>query len=286
LKVYFVGLSKNCFGTLKNNIENLEKFNELYEGNCEIIVIDSDSSDGTKEYLNNYQKMNKNFILVEKDMLDNQFSNRIEKLSYCRNIGLRMIDRAEDAIYIPMDMDIDLFTHFNIFKFHKLVISFIEDESTEGIFPFSIPYYYDIFALRKKGWVEKNAVFEAHKLKQKYKIGSFLFNYFFVFNKQKKQNYFKQLTIRVESAFGGIGMYKLNKGKDYEYSTHESISNYYSEHIYFNQNFKKLFIYKDWIIDAPLEHIRYKNFNIFQKLIYIMKTVKYDLLTINKKGAS
>lgn len=125
MKVYFVGLSKNCFSTLKNNIENLEKFDELYEGICEIIVIDSDSNDGTKDYLNNYQKLNNNFFLVEKDMLDNQFSNRIEKLSYCRNVGLRMIDRAEDAIYIPMDMDIDLFTHFNIFKFHKLVISFI-----------------------------------------------------------------------------------------------------------------------------------------------------------------
>ncbi len=286
MKVYFVGLSKNCFSTLKNNIENLEKFDELYEGICEIIVIDSDSNDGTKDYLNNYQKLNNNFFLVEKDMLDNQFSNRIEKLSYCRNVGLRMIDRAEDAIYIPMDMDIDLFTHFNIFKFHKLVISFIEDESTEGIFPFSIPYYYDIFALRKKGWVEKNAVFEAHKLKQKYKFGSFFFNYFFVFNKQKKQNFFNQATIRVESAFGGIGMYKLKKGNDYEYSTHESFPNYYSEHIYFNQNFKKLFINKDWTIDAPLEHIRYKNFNIFQKIIYIMKTIKYDLLTINKKGAS
>ena len=57
MKVYFVGLSKNCFSTLKNNIENLEKFNELYEGICEIIVIDSDSSDGTKDYLNNYQKL-------------------------------------------------------------------------------------------------------------------------------------------------------------------------------------------------------------------------------------
>ncbi len=286
MKILFVGLSKNCLGTLKKNIENLEIFNRLYNGKSEIIVIDSDSNDGTKEYLKKYQKSNNNFLLIEKDMLDNRFNNRIEKLSYCRNVGLRTVNKTEHVIYIPMDMDIDLFSNYDIFKFHKLVISFIEDHSVEGMFPFSVPYYYDIFALRKKGWVENNAVFEAHKLKEKYKVGSFFFNYFYVFKKQRKENYFDNSKIYVESAFGGIGMYKLKKGKNYEYRTHESISNFFSEHVYFNQNFEKLFIDKNWKIKAPLEHIRFKNFNIIQKLIYIIKTIKYDLLTINKKGDS
>lgn len=282
--ISFVGLSKNCFETLKNNIENLMKLNDLLDGNCKIIIVDSDSKDGTKEYFRNYQKKNRNFLFIEEDNLDYKFQNRIQKLTYCRNVGLNAINKKNSIIYIPMDMDIDLFSIFDILDFHKLVLNFSEDAEIEGMFPISIPYYYDIFALRKVGWVKNNAVLEAHKLKQKFKIGSFFFNYYFVFRKQNSSKYFTNKLTKVDSAFGGIGMYKLQKGVDYKYSVNETNSNFYSEHISFNYFFKNLFINNGWKIEAPLEHIYFKNSSFLQKILYFFKTFKYDFLNLlNRK---
>ena len=48
--LHFVGMSKNCFNNLKPNIEFLLKFQKITSFKMTISVVDSDSTDGTKEY--------------------------------------------------------------------------------------------------------------------------------------------------------------------------------------------------------------------------------------------
>ena len=64
-----------------------------------------------------------------------------------------------------------------------------------------------------------------------------------MFKKQISKNKFSEDLIRVESAFGGIGLYKINKNKNYLYETKDIDTEFYSEHLSFNNNFKK-FIYR------------------------------------------
>ena len=69
-----------------------------------------------------------------------------------------------------------------------------------------------------------------------------------MFKKQISKNKFSEDLIRVESAFGGIGLYKINKNKNYLYETKDIDTEFYSEHLSFNNNFKNLFIDKNWAV--------------------------------------
>ena len=282
LNIYFVGLSKNCLLTLKKNIDFINLLIKEGVGVGKIIIVDSDSDDGTKEYCKSLK--NDNILFIEEDNVKNNFHNRIEILSHCRNIGLQNIEKTNDVLYIPIDLDIDLFSLIKPKSFIDLVKNFQNNKDIDALFPYSEPYYYDIFALRKQGWVDNNAVLQAHKLKQKFKIGSFFFNYFFVFKKQINKNKFSEDLIRVESAFGGIGLYKINKNKNYLYETKDIDTEFYSEHLSFNNNFKNLFIDKNWAVPAPEEHINFHLLRKLSKVVYIVKTFKYDILDFFNKG--
>ena len=48
----FAGLAKNCLSSLQKNLEFISKFNtESTEYNLRFIIVESNSTDGTKEYL-------------------------------------------------------------------------------------------------------------------------------------------------------------------------------------------------------------------------------------------
>jgi hypothetical protein len=281
-KLQFIGLSKNCFKNLKMNIVFLEEFKQTSEFNVEITIIDSDSTDGTKDFCTNLLSNGNIDAFIEIDNLSENYKSRIERLTYCRNAGLKQIKSnfSDPVIYIPMDMDLELFNSVNTIEFEKLINFFIENTKIDCLLPFSTPYYYDIFALRKKGWVNGNALFSAFKLKKSLYLGSFLFNYFYIFRKQFSPNKFKEDLIRVESAFGGIGLYKINNVSllDETYSVDPDNVDFVSEHLAFNEFFNNIFILRTWNIKAPLEHTRFKSSNFVQKFIYFLKTIKYDFL--------
>ena len=60
LNVAFCGLSKNCINTIEENIKQIFSMRNNYKDvNISLFIVDSDSSDGTKEiYLNMKKIMN------------------------------------------------------------------------------------------------------------------------------------------------------------------------------------------------------------------------------------
>jgi hypothetical protein len=288
--IYFIGMSKNCFSNLKKNIEYLLEYEKYSQFNFDICIVDSDSIDGTKEYCRNLVNNKEINSFIEVDNLSEKFSSRIERLMVSRNKGLDYIDDKikNPALYIPMDMDLDLFSLIEFSKFEKIINDFIHSES-DGIFPYSTPYYYDIFALRKKGWVNGNNLLISRNLKKKYILISFLINYFLIFRKQKHIDSFDSKPINVESAFGGMGIYKIyhDTFRYIRYDLNREEIDFYSEHIYFNKNFKKLFISKEWTIESPISYTYFNSYNYIKKFTYILKSLNSDFknlyLKINKR---
>lgn len=280
-QIIFVGMSKNCFSTLEKNLKFLEGFKQNSKTIVKICIVDSDSTDGTKDYCKALIKKNNIDYFLEIDNLEEQYDSRIQRLSICRNKALEVINKimTQSVIYIPMDMDIDLFKRTDIKNFQKIIDQFSENTGLDAIFPFSTPFYYDIFALRKKGWVNKNNLLIARKLKDKLKLFSFLINYIYIFRKQLSPSNFDENLISVESAFGGIGMYKIDKFKieNLKYTFDTNSINYVTEHLSFNNSFNNLFILKNWNIDAPKEYIFWNLYNPYEKLIYVIKSIKNDL---------
>ena len=282
--IFFIGMSKNCFATLEKNVDFLLEFKKISKFKVDICIVDSDSTDGTKEYCYNLAKTNTIDSIVEVDNLENEFSSRIERLSISRNKGLDYIkDNLENScLYIPMDMDLNLFSLLDCVRFEKIVEDFIDSEA-DGLFPYSKPYYYDIFALRKQDWVSGNNLLTSKNLKKRFRVMSFLFNYFLIFKKQRHIDTFSKNYIEVESAFGGMGIYKIQSNTlvNARYDINQTEVNFYSEHIFFNSSFNNLFISTKWNIESPIEYTFFNSFSYIEKIIYILKTLKNDIKHLN-----
>ncbi len=285
--LFFIGMSKNCFPNLKKNIDYLIEFKTESEFNFNICIIDSDSTDGTKKYCKDLLQKKIIDQFIEIDGLEDTFSSRIERLSICRNEAIKYMYgvASSDLIYLPMDMDLDLFQLLKFKKLDEIINFFIKNEELQGIFPYSVPFYYDIFALRKKNWTNENNLLKARVYKDRFKIFTFIFNYVYIFSKQKNIKKFSSNLIKVDSAFGGMGMYKLKKTdlKKVSYNINSKNINFYSEHLHFNKFFKNLYIYKNWNIVSPLEYTFFNTYSINEKLIYIFKTLKNDIKNLIRR---
>ena len=279
LPIFFIGMSKNCYPSLKKNLDYLIKFKENTGLDIKICIVDSDSIDGTKDYCKKLEDKNKIDKFIEVDNLEEKYRSRIKRLAISRNQGLTFIKEEinQESLYVPMDMDLNLFS-LTSFDNLKSTFKFLIKNDSDCLFPYSVPYYYDIFALRKKGWVKNNNILKSKKIKNQIIFFSFFINYFLIFRKQKHIKKFKQELIGVESAFGGVGMYKVNREllKTSKYSTNKDNEDMFSEHLFFNQNFDKLNILTKWNIEAPKEYTFFNSYSLNEKLIYILKTIKND----------
>ncbi len=277
--IYIAALVKNCQNTLKKNIEFIVDYNKKFGNTHQIklYILENDSIDDTKKILDQYSK-NNSIQIFSPTGLEKKILNRIERITYCRNFILEKIgetnDIEDDFLYIPADFDIDLFSNQTIEEFNNVVNFVKNNDEVNAIFPNCIPYYYDIHALRRNGWNSKDSWKIYNKLSKYFPIGKFFLKYYLIYRKQIKIEKDAGL-IKVESAFGGIGVYQLKKNQLYSFR-YKSDENFEKcEHIDFNQNFK-CGIYASWLIDSPTEHIEYKTLNLQRKLQLILRTIYMD----------
>lgn len=280
-EIYFCGLSRNNLESLTQNIAYILNFKKKSKyKKINLLIVDSNSVDGSKEYLDRNSQEFEFFNVIHKDDLS-FVDSRIERIKICRNLGLKFIEnnfKNNSLVYIPLDTDFYLFSKTSPEKLDELIDYVLKMENNSGIFPVSEPYYYDIFALRAEGWLNMNSQLIVTNLKKYIRVGSFIFNYLFIFRYQLTPKHIELKKFNLISAFGGIGIYNISnfdlKTKSYDVS--EKSKEMYSEHLFFNKHFKHLEIRTDWVINAPKEHILFKSYNLKDKIIYIVKTFKED----------
>ena len=81
--IYFCGISKNCHKNIEKNLKFLDTFSKDFRYSTKVVVVDSDSNDGTKDIIKKYKNKN-NFIINELDGLEGIYSNRIKRISNTR----------------------------------------------------------------------------------------------------------------------------------------------------------------------------------------------------------
>jgi len=280
-EIFFCGISKNCYEYIEKNVSFIEKFIQSFPDiKIKGIFVDSDSTDGTKEFLTNYTKEKPYFIYKNLDNLENLYTSRIERISVSRNSCIEQIHKIKtgnEIVYIPIDLDVDLFRFTTVNQFLELITNNFKEAGDNAIFPFSKPFYYDIFALRAPGWINHNSQYWVMRLKKYLKIGSFFYNYIFIFRYQISNMEFKTLKTTIKSAFGGIGIYFINNfNDDFIYNISRTQPNDVSEHVIFNSRFENLNILYDWNIPAPKQHLEYKNLKTKDKFYYFFKSFKND----------
>lgn len=282
IEIFFCGLSKNNYESLKKNIEYFIRFNNNSKyKNINFLIVDSNSEDGSKDLLDKTSKKYECFKVIHKDDL-NLVDSRVERIKICRNLCLQYINQMSNSskvVYIPCDTDFFLFSNTSYKQLDLLISKVITNKKSNAIFPVSYPYYYDIFALRAPGWLNINSQLIVSRLKKFFRIGSFIFNYFFIFRYQLSPKKLKSKKFTVISAFGGIGIYNISNlnFKIHKYEINKNYKEWYSEHLFFNQHFEQLSIETSWIVEAPKEHVMFKSYDLRTKFIYFLKSLKQDL---------
>ena len=221
--------------TIKNEEKNLSNFFSIIDRlkhlfkEYYIILIESDSIDQTYS-LGKIQLKNLNGKIIK--VSTKQFTQRTEKISHCRNQYLSIIKKDINLKKFDYMIVMDVDNINNKLNPTNLVNSIKKaPKNWIGIFPSQIFSYYDLWPLRIKGYLEHDCfasmISDLKTMTAKKSYIKNVFNYYFIINK------FKHRFIKVKSAFGGMGIYKIKYILRGKYSTNKGK---FSEHVNFHKS--------------------------------------------------
>lgn len=249
-QVVVCGCVKNAENYLKRSIPKLKKLEDIFN-RVVFIFFENDSSDNTLQILQDY-----GMIVISYKNLPIQ--NRMDVLAFGRNKLLEYIETYHNDLDLMIMMDFDyVLERFD----HRMFEEIFEEygfNKWDVLTANSYNKYYDIYALR----TEANEVFK----------DEILFNCWDMINKGRRCNIPDTILLRefvgkyqicipddkplipVLSAFGGIGIYKIEFIKGARYSTL-----YGCEHVSFNEELRKngarIFICPKLLVCAEPKHI-------------------------------
>tara|TARA_B100000963_G_C22577529_1_gene649214 strand:- start:104 stop:940 length:837 start_codon:yes stop_codon:yes gene_type:complete len=273
--ILVLGTVRNCEKTIVSDIFKLKKELRSFK-KIHFLVCESDSSDNTLCNLFYLKNKVDNFDYISLGNLRFKIQKRTERIAYCRQTLINQIKLKK---------------LYKIFKYTLIsdLDGIIQDLSKKGIMTSFSPRapewaavcanqdgpYFDIFALRKKGWIEYNCVkkyedyLKGSKLNKRYISYKTMLSHMI---KIKKNNNW----IEVDSAFGGTAIYKtkylLNKKYvGYDFKNRTEIC----EHVSLNNQIRleggKIFINPNFINTKVVRYT--KNLNVrkfFYKLSYFL----------------
>lgn len=254
-------------GTVSNVSRNLEsEASRVYRALRRFkyiswFLVESDSSDNTSEILRKLKGKYVHFEYVELGDLKSIIPDRIERIRYCRNQYVNFIRAPLNGLvwdYVVI-ADLDGMNK----KIDEKGVNSCFDGSPEwdACFANQKNGYYDLFALRVSGWMPNNCFDDftteiaripikflrttnsLQRLQRNLKLDN-----------AKKISIYKKMRviprnnnwIKVDSAFGGFGIYRTEVFSEYNYDKYGTKLSQVSEHVDFhlklNSTGKELYI--------------------------------------------
>ena len=217
LKVVFGGCVKNGSNFLPNTLKNIRDYSSLFQ-QAYTVIIENGSSDNTKDILR--EKKTDNDIFLFCDEL-NHLTYRNQRLERARNLIIEKIRNLEHMrncdLLIMLDLD-DMGTYKieNEDIFYSIDFLY-SNEEIAGVFANQIGGYYDIWALRDKKYCENDVWVEVFNYLMLNKNSSEQISKKILDDAKKKFLDKKVFSLKrfdapvpVSSAFGGLGIYKMN----------------------------------------------------------------------------
>jgi hypothetical protein len=248
-KILIVGTARNVDKKITHEISNISSLlaNDFI---LDFFIVESDSVDNTLGKLESIRKSFTNFEYETMGMLESEIPSRIERLRHCRNRYVDYIRRHEfghwDYIIV---MDLDGIND----KLSKrgLMSCFDNEKEWDACFPIQKHGYHDLLALRATDWntsnpfqVVRELISEETKKAEHSLFKRKLILPFRIDRIRRHYFYAKMLRlgkanrlIPVQSAFGGIAIYKSKVFFQTDYGTADSIEG--CEHVDFNVNVAK-----------------------------------------------
>lgn len=221
LKVCFVGCAKDCAHRLRKTLNNLVVMKSMFHMESKIFVAENDSTDSTKSILNSFPDV----TVLEMDGLElhakrNQME-REEVLAVLRN---KLLDVAlETCSHFDFLINVDLDGFLDELDTRQVERVIKDRTKWDVVFANSgkqgtATDYYDVYALRSKALGVDFCVWDLHRhASYTFGPGNAVTNFVEPYHTKIKT---AEMYIPVESAFNGLGIYRMSMLRGCHYSAH------------------------------------------------------------------
>lgn len=257
MNAVFAGVARDCAAHLPGVLANLERFASFYDRSSFLFVV-SDSTDDTTAILERWLAAGRRGRVLDMGALEPRLPRRTERIAHVRNIGLDEIagQWRDHHHLVVADLDDVLSRPVEAGGFASAAAWLEADPARAGVFASAAPRYYDVWALRHARWCPHDCwhpiwnrpdgeTFEAAKLRE-------------VFTRQIAIPPGLP-PIAVQSAFGGLGVYRLPAALAARYCGVDGQGRETSEHVAFNAAIGRagglLHIFPALQVHAPAQHL-------------------------------
>ncbi len=251
-----VGVARNCEKTIAEEYKRLKNALKRFT-NLSFYIVESDSNDDTVVQLEHLKETNNNLDYISLGTLKKKIPKRTDRISYCRNRYLQEL--KENIVYKNINYVViaDLDGVNNLIS-EEAINSCWEFEDWDVCTSNQKGLYYDIYALRHP---ILNPV-DWHKIYLFYTremgIGSIEAKNMALYSKMFQLSPTTK-PLLVESAFGGLAIYKKETLTNVEYIGLDDMGKEICEHVTLHkqitENGYKIFINPKLInCDSPVEH--------------------------------
>ncbi len=253
-------------GAVRNGGAGFVKTLAVIEGlkswfdDCAAVIVTNDNTDGTDGVISAWAASNPQHHVIHLDGMAKAIPDRIERLVAARNFYLqfiraRMAQRFEQVLVMDLDGPNET---IDPVEFARVVAA--QPAGWDGLFPNQLQAYYDIYALRHDTWCPTNCLEEVRK--RTWPLMGWrrrAARKHFVYDRQIKIQP-GHPAFRVRSAFGGLGLYRMDALTGCWYGTRTADGAPCCDHVVLNEEITrrggKLFIVPSLINEAPEEHLR------------------------------
>jgi glycosyltransferase involved in cell wall biosynthesis len=232
--ILIAGMARDVAPFIGKEIEALVACTNGFKS-ATILVVESDSSDSTLYELDLLKTKYNNLNYISLGNLSSRIVSRTQRIAHCRN---QVIDALQtNPAYADIDfvMLADLDGLNSLLSPNKISQCWGVDEDWDAIFANQEDHYYDIYALRHADWSPCNC--SEQQLNLEPVLGRGLAHHLAIGSKQiylpKKLG-----LIEVDSAFGGLGIYKKEAFISATYIGSEDGKDI-CEHVPFHRSLKK-----------------------------------------------
>jgi len=240
--VVFAGTCKNIESYVKKSFENIEECGKIFKSHI-VIIYENDSIDNTRSLLNEIKKDNYHYIFED----NIKEPRRTMRIAHGRNKILNKMNELGKFDYLIM-LDLDDVT--NSGTFIQSIKTCFKHNDWDVLTANQKNKYYDLWALRKPGYLDYDIWGEIEK-------DNPVENKEIIYNKINNSK-FENGLIEVDSAFGGIAIYKISSIKNCKYIGEYKSDKYpdnseQCEHVQFNKCIKnnggKIYINTEFYTD-------------------------------------
>jgi hypothetical protein len=274
------GLVRNQESNLENIVAILQNSFDKY-GNISFLIIESDSTDKTIETLTVLRNNYANFDFVSLGKLEETIENRWVRMAILRNTYLEIFKNSPKYkgcnFLVVADLD-----DVNLKLKSSAIESIFKRNDWAAVFANQSKYYYDILALRHPTLSPNDCWKEERSLIEK-GMNPFIARKRAVFDRQIKIPP-NSPWLEVDSAFGGLAIYRRNSIKNCHYSEYSSEGDYACEHIDFHSQIRatggKLFIVPSMINSGYVDHTEIRK--VVPTLKWFIKLILWEFAQLPK----